>query len=121
MSRPARVIIDLAALHHNFSRVRTLAPASKVISVVKADAYGHGLIRIARALYQTDAFGVACLEEAMELRDAGIKQPVILLEGAYSAVELHDIDRLQLDMVVHHADQLAMLEQYRADIPIRSG
>ncbi len=119
MSRPARVIIDLAALHHNFSRVRILAPSSKIIAVVKAEAYGHGLIRIARALQQTDAFGVACLEEAIALREAGIRQAVILLEGPYAAAELHDIDRLQLDMVVHHADQIVMLEQYKARTPIK--
>jgi alanine racemase len=119
MSRPARVIIDLAALQHNFSSVRALAPASKVIAVVKADAYGHGLIRIARALPHADAFGVACLEEAVELREAGIRQAIILLEGPYAAAELHDIDRLQLDMVVHHADQIVMLEQYKAQTPIK--
>ncbi len=119
MSRPAWVIIDLAALHHNFSRVRTLAPSSKIIAVVKAEAYGHGLIRIARALQQTDAFGVACLEEAIALREAGIRQAVILLEGPYAAAELHDIDRLQLDMVVHHSDQIVMLEQYKARTPIK--
>ena len=119
MSRPAWVIIDLAALHHNFSRVRILAPSSKIIAVVKAEAYGHGLIRIARALQQTDAFGVACLEEAIALREAGIRQAVILLEGPYAAAELHDIDRLQLDMVVHHSDQIVMLEQYKARTPIK--
>lgn len=112
MSRPAQVVINLSALRHNFSRVRALAPASRIISVVKADAYGHGLVRVARALPDTDAFGVACLEEATELRDAGIKKPVILLEGPYTNKELQEILRLGLDVVIHHDDQIRMLEQY---------
>ena len=112
MSRPAQVVINLSALRHNFSRVRALAPASKIIAIVKADAYGHGLVRVAQSLPYADAFGVACLEEAVELRDAGITVPVILLEGPYSDDELADIIRLGLDVVIHHADQISMLEQY---------
>ncbi len=119
MSRPAQVVINLAALRHNYSRVRALAPASKIISVVKADAYGHGLVRVASTLIDTDAFGVACLEEAMELRDAGIRKPIILLEGPYSGTELQDITRLDLDIVVHHPDQIQMLEQYPGKAAIR--
>ncbi|NKB39196.1 MAG: alanine racemase [Gammaproteobacteria bacterium] len=111
MTRPARVTIDLAALQHNFSRVKEIAPGRKIMAVVKADAYGHGLARVARSLNSADAFGVACLEEAEELRAAGIDNRIVLLEGPYSAEELLRADFLNLDVVIHHESQLDMLEQ----------
>ncbi|MFT5425402.1 MAG: alanine racemase [Gammaproteobacteria bacterium] len=111
MSRPAEVVINLSALRHNFSRIRTLAPNSKIMAIVKADAYGHGLARIAQTLEDADAFGVACLEEARELREANIKQRIILLEGPYSAEELTEISDSGLDIVVHDISQVEMLEQ----------
>lgn len=118
MSRPARVVINLSALRHNLNRVRTLAPQSRVMAIVKTDAYGHGITRVARALSTADAFAVACLEEARQLRGSGIVQPVILLEGAYSAVELPEIVQLGLDMVVHEPAQVEMLESARPAQPI---
>ena len=119
MTRPARVIIDLAALRHNYSRVQQLAPACRVMAVVKADAYGHGLVRVARELSSADAFGVACLEEAEQLREAGITQPVILLEGPYDISELSQIESLNLDIVVHEASQIEMLEESSLSLPIK--
>lgn len=111
MSRPAEVVINLSALRHNFSRIRTLAPDSRIMAIVKADAYGHGIARIAQALENADAFGVACLEEAQELRQANIKQRIILLEGPYAREELAEIRQLGLDIVVHDLSQIEMLEQ----------
>ena len=111
MSRPAEVVINLSALRHNFSRIRTLAPDSKIMAIVKADAYGHGLLHIAQALEHADAFGVACLEEGRQLRQANIKQSIILLEGPYSGEELVEISELELDIVVHDISQVEMLEQ----------
>ncbi|MFQ5660938.1 MAG: alanine racemase [Gammaproteobacteria bacterium] len=119
MTRPARVVIDLASLQHNLSRVRELAPASKVMAIIKADAYGHGLVRIATALRSVDGFGVACLEEAQQLRAAGLRQAVVLLEGPYSTSELTQIQALGLDIVVHHSRQVEMLEQAALPAPIR--
>ncbi|MBT7952564.1 MAG: alanine racemase [Gammaproteobacteria bacterium] len=119
MTRPAKVIIDLAALRFNYSRVQHLAAGCKVMAVVKADAYGHGLVRVAKALSSADAFGVACLEEAEQLREAKITQPIVLLEGPYSFVELKQIEALDLDIVVHHISQLEMLEQSTIKKPIR--
>lgn len=118
MSRPAKVVINLSALRHNFSRIRTLAPDSRVMAIVKADAYGHGLVRIAQSLEQADAFGVACLDEARELRQAKIQQRIILLEGPYSGEELTKISQLGLDMVVHDLSQLEMLEQNQLNKPV---
>ena len=118
MTRPARVVINLSALRHNLNRVRTLAPQSRVMAIVKTDAYGHGIARVARALSSADAFGVACLEEARQLRASGIVRPVILLEGAYAAAELPEIAQLDLDIVVHDVTQVEMLEGARPVKPL---
>jgi len=118
MSRPAKVVINLPALRHNFSRIRTLAPNSRVMAIVKADAYGHGLVRIAQCLEHADAFGVACLEEARELRQAEIQQRTILLEGPYSGEELTEISQLGIDMVVHDLSQVEMLDQNQIIKPV---
>lgn len=111
MSRPAKVIISLSALRHNFARIRTLAPDPKIMAIVKADAYGHGIAHIAQSLEKVDAFGVACLEEARELRQANIKQRINLLEGPYTREELYEISQLGLDIVAHDISQVEMLEQ----------
>ena len=68
----ATVVINRRALRHNLQRLRELAPASKLVAVVKANAYGHGLLETARTLTDADAFGVARLEEALRLRAGGI-------------------------------------------------
>lgn len=110
MTRPARVIIDPQAATHNLDCVRRLAPGARVMAVVKADAYGHGIARMAGIFAAADAFAVASLEEAVCLRDAGVTQPVVLLEGPFDSDELPLIARLGLDVVVHTVEQLAMLE-----------
>jgi len=119
MTRPARVVIQLPSLQHNLSRVRQLAPRSRIMAIVKADAYGHGLVRTATALPGADAFGVACLEEAIQLREAGISAPILLLEGPYSAGELNRIEALKLQIVVHDESQLDMLGQARLPQPVQ--
>jgi len=119
MTRPSKVIIDLAALRHNYSRVQQIARGCKVMAVVKADAYGHGLVRVANALSMADAFGVACLEEAELLRQSNITSPIVILEGPYSALELRQIELLNLDIVVHHQSQLEMLEQSDLKSPLK--
>lgn len=111
MTRPLVAGINLSALRHNFRKVRQAAPASSVMAVVKANAYGHGLERVATALEDAHGFGVASLEEASRLREAGVRRPVTLLEGVFSNDELDDVARLQLDLVVHHETQIEMLER----------
>ena len=118
MTRPARVTIDLDALRHNLSRARHYAPDSKIMAIVKADAYGHGLTRVAGALADADGFGVACLEEALQLRDAGVSKRILLLEGPYTAEEMDDIMHFRLDMVVHHRFQLDLLERAHITTPV---
>ena len=118
MTRPARVIIDLDALRHNLSRVRNYAPGSKIMAIVKADAYGHGITRVARALADADGFGVACLEEARQLREAGVDKQILLLEGPYSVEEMDDIQRYRLDMVIHHWFQVSLLDSAAITTPV---
>jgi alanine racemase len=118
MSRPARVVIDLNAARANLARVRALAPRSQVMAIIKADAYGHGLTRMARALADADAFGVACLEEAVTLRRAGATKRIILLEGVFDAEELALVRKLGLETMVHCPEQVAMLEQAPAGPPV---
>jgi len=105
-------IIGRAALRHNLNVVRSTAPNSKVMAVVKANAYGHGIVPVAQALLGADAFGVARLKEALALRDAGIGQPIVLLEGVFSHADLDVAVRLNLDVVIHSFAQLAMLESW---------
>jgi alanine racemase len=110
MSRPTTATIHIDALRHNLSRVRQLAPDSRVMAVVKADGYGHGLERVARALAGADAFGVAALSDAERLRAAGLSQRIVLLSGFDEPTDLPALRRLGVDTVVHHESQLAMLE-----------
>ncbi len=111
MTRPSRVVIDKAALKHNLQRIRELAPKSKIMAIIKADAYGHGIVRVARTLNDADAFGVAFLEEAEQLREAGIKTDIVLLEGPHKATDLETIAELELDVVIHNLHQVEILEQ----------
>jgi len=114
MTRPVRAAIDLKALRANLQRVRTAAPLARVLAVIKANGYGHGLTRVAEALHDADAFGVASVEEALVLREAGIAHPIILLEGFFEAGELAEISRHRLSIALHHEHQLQALE--KADI-----
>ena len=89
MARPSHVKIDLQALRSNYQWACDLAPESKTMAIIKADAYGHGAVACARALDDlAPAFGVACIEEAIQLREAGITKPILLLEGAFTDDEV---------------------------------
>ena len=117
--RPAQALIDLAALRHNYQLARECS-GGKALAVVKADAYGHGAVPCAQALQaEADGFAVACIEEALELRAAGITQPILLLEGFFEASELALIDQHQLWCVVHSLWQLDAIEQARLSRPLR--
>lgn len=102
MPRPIRARLDWRALRHNHSVVRRHTGAAKVWSVVKADAYGHGLLGAAHALCDvTDGFAVVELEAAAALREAGIQQPILLLEGPYQASDLALIADYEVTPVIH--------------------
>ncbi|MGA6103571.1 alanine racemase [Pseudomonas solani] len=116
--RPARALIDLEALRHNYRLARETTGA-KALAVVKADAYGHGAVRCAQALQaEADGFAVACIEEALELRDAGIVGPILLLEGFFEADELSLIERYDLWCVVHSTWQLEAIERASLSRPL---
>jgi alanine racemase len=119
MARPTSATIHIDALRHNLSQIRVCAPTSRVMAVVKADGYGHGLERVARALAGADSFGVAALSDAERLRAAGLSQPIVLLSGFDEADDLPQLRRLNVETVVHHATQLQMLEQAVPGEPIR--
>jgi alanine racemase len=104
--------IDLAAIQHNLAQVRRYAPRSRVMAAIKADAYGHGAVAVARTLEaaKVDAFAVACMEEALKLRQAHISTPIALLEGIISSEEAALAVYERLQVVVHDRWQLALLE-----------
>ena len=105
-----RAIVDTAALRHNLGRMRATAPGARVMAVIKANGYGHGLVPVARALAGTDGFAVARLEEGLALREAGLANPVLLLEGVFSRDQLAIAARQRFDLMVHSVEQLALLE-----------
>lgn len=117
MSRPTFMTIDLDALHHNLERVHEFAPKRGVIAMVKANAYGHGIIRVAKALSKADTLGVASLEEGLQLREAGITQPVELMEGLFYADEINEAAKQQFTLVVHHEPHVEMLEKAKVSTP----
>ncbi len=103
--------ISRAALRHNLAVVRERAPASKVMAVVKANAYGHGLAAVAQALGGADAFAVARVEEGLILRQAGITQPIVLLAGVFDAEQLEAATQARFEMVVHSLEQVELLRR----------
>lgn len=118
MSRRPQARIDLAALLHNLQQVRAAAPNSKVLAVLKANAYGHGLLKVAEQLKDASAFGVARIDEALMLRAGGIVKPIVLLEGFFHADELPQVVASNLQVVVHHPSQVEALVAAELDSPI---
>ncbi|MEE8379209.1 MAG: alanine racemase [Gammaproteobacteria bacterium] len=114
MTRAAHAVINLSALQHNLQRAKAAAPRSQQFSIIKANGYGHGLVRVARGLKESDGFGVASVEEALELKAAEIAQPILLLEGFFHTDELEQIQQYDLQIVVHHEQQLTALEALSA-------
>ncbi len=110
MTRAVQARINLSALRSNLNRVREVAPGRKVMAIVKANAYGHGALHVAKALVKADSFGVASVDEALALRSSGITQPIVLLEGFFDADELPVIAHERFEIVIHHISQLEVLE-----------
>lgn len=116
--RPARALIDLSALRHNYRLAKSLS-GCRALAVVKANAYGHGALACAAALdSEADGFAVSAIEEALQLREAGHRQPIVLLEGWFEASELELICRHQLWPVIHHHGQLQDLLQADLSQPL---
>jgi len=110
MHRKTEALINLDAIRNNYSLASALAPQSKHIAVIKADAYGHGMLRVAEALQDVvPAFAVAILEEALELRAAGISQPILVLEGVNDVQGCEAAAANELSLVVHSQEQVSQL------------
>ncbi|HEY7776776.1 MAG TPA: alanine racemase [Kineobactrum sp.] len=119
MARPAQARLNLAALRHNVGVTRELAPDTQLMAVVKANAYGHGSVVMARALEPlVDALAVACSEEALELRTAGIRCPILLMEGVFEAHELITAAQHSLWVTIDNETQLRWLEETRLPGPL---
>jgi alanine racemase len=119
MARPNQARINLEALRHNLGLARGLAPRSKAMAVVKANAYGHGVLAVAQALDPlVDALAVACIEEAQALRDAGITAPILLLEGVFEAAELPTAAQRDFWVTIDNERQLRWLESTCVDHPL---
>jgi len=112
---PTQAIINLSACRHNLSVAKQAAPNSKCIAIIKANAYGHGMLEIAKTLKEADAFGVARIEEAIALREADINKPILLLEGFTSASELNLVREYKLDSVIHTEEQVRLLEESKGE------
>lgn len=118
--KAATAVIDRRALRHNFQHVRDYAPHSQLIAVVKANAYGHGLLETAYTLMDTaDCFGVARIGEALTLRSGGIVKPILLLEGFFDKADLPILVVNSIETVVHSIEQLEALERANLDEPIK--
>jgi len=115
----ATATIHLAALQHNFDIIRKTAPSSQILAVLKANAYGHGLERIAKALPQADAFGVARIDEALALRASGVVKPIVLLEGFFRDEDLAVLSVNNLQTIVHNEEQLEVIEKAQLDKPLK--
>ncbi len=126
MTRPTKARIDIAALRHNYavadsyaSKGRASATGARLWAVIKANGYGHGALRIARGLADVaDGFALMELDKAIELRGAGIGQPLLLMEGFYNADELAGFTQHGLTPVVHRLDQLELLAGGGLALPI---
>ncbi|MDT0500715.1 MULTISPECIES: alanine racemase [unclassified Halomonas] len=119
MARPLIAEIDLDALRHNYRLACECSPRSRSVAVIKADAYGHGAVACARALEGiAPAFAVACIEEAVRLREAGITVPIVLLEGIFSVDEMIQVDELGLWIAVHSDWQIDALLGQRLSRPV---
>ncbi|WP_413479676.1 alanine racemase [Vibrio hibernica] len=119
MARPTTATIDLTAFRHNYKLAKTLANGQHAVAIIKADAYGHGAVKMAHALEEeADAFGVACIEEALELRQSGITQPILLLEGFFSPDELPLIAANNFWCAVHSVEQIEYIAHADLESPI---
>lgn len=115
MARPIQASFDLAALKNNFAIARRHAGSAAIMAVIKANAYGHGLLRVARTLADAEGFALLELDDAVRLRDAGYRQRILLLEGFFSASELPEIVHHGFAIMVHAREQLQMLRTLRTN------
>jgi alanine racemase len=109
----ARALIRLGALQQNLSVIQAAAPDAKIMAVIKANAYGHGMDAVANSLGDADSFAVARLPEAVHLHESGIAKPIVLLAGALTSEELDEALQRGFELVVHCVEQIELLESSR--------
>lgn len=114
MPRPITAVIHQDALLHNLNVARQFMPQSKVFTVVKANAYGHGIERVYDAFKSADGFALLDIDEAKRLRISGWTGPILLLEGIFSADDLLDCEKYQLSFSLHNEEQVNWLEQFQS-------
>jgi alanine racemase len=119
MLNTSRALIDLAALRNNLAVVRSLCPDSRVMAMVKADAYGHGLTDAAKALPDADGFAVARLDEALQLRRAGVQQRILLLGTLLDEADLQLCSAQQIDVTAHDRATVTAIEATAPLHPLR--
>jgi len=116
--RPILATVSSQALQHNLAVVKQHASQAQVMAVVKANAYGHGLINVAHALYEADGFATLNISEAIDLREAGVEKPILLLEGTFGEDALRIAASFDISTVVHQAAHLEQLAQVKLARPI---
>jgi alanine racemase len=120
MSRNTIAKINLASLKRNYQLANEWAPSSQNMAIIKANAYGHGLVEIAKALHQqVPAFGVAIFDEAIKLRESGISKPILILQGIHTTAELIRASQLDLWVTIHNLEQLDLILANRLESSIR--
>lgn len=111
--------INLVALGHNFRHIQDITHHRPIWAMIKANAYSHGIIQVAKTLSEAAAFGVASLEEGLLLREHGIKQPIILMQGVYHAQDLHRAIAAHLSLVIHDFEQIKLLQSFKLHAGIK--
>lgn len=114
MKRAAYALVNLAHLKNNLATIRNVAKQSKITAVVKADAYGHGMLQVCNALSDADAFSVAYVNEAMELRESGIQKPLLALQGFRTEDDLKNAIEHDIQLVIHHHEQVKILKTIKS-------
>ncbi len=118
MTRPLTATIDIRAMRHNFSVVRSSVPNAKAWAVVKADAYGHGLERAVRAFSDADGLALIEIDHAIDLRKNGWRKPILLLEGFFNADELPELAEHDISFAIANDEQMAILEKAALSKPV---
>ena len=111
MPRPIQAQLDLNAIANNLHVVRR-STCSRVMAVIKADAYGHGLLRVAEALADAEGYALLDIQDAVSLREAGYEQTILLLEGYFNAKDLVVLAEYDLTTVIHSPWQIDLLDAY---------
>src|ERR1700730_14532696 len=119
MQNTANAQIDLTALRHNLAVVRNLCPRSRVLAMIKADAYGHGLLPVAGALDAADGFAVARLQEALALRSAGVAKRIVLMGTLLDAADLAVCSEQHIDITAHDQHSVSSIVSNVQAMPLR--